>query len=1387
MRISFVVIALVMGAGLSAFAQEAAPILTDLTMEVGDNGKQLVDKGPLGLKGELNAAATLVDGKTGKALQFVGKEESIKFDSHWTIDNLNKQLSLSVWIKPEQRPQGDIMFIVAKRPGWWTGTPYALGFDRDGRISAVCNDGSDHWIHSNAAMETGTWHQIVLTFEAGKQFSMYVDGVRQNERADVGKLRGNTEPLTLGYVKGGNFPGGNYQAYKGDVDALRIFPVCLSDAQVKQEFAGKLVTRLAEQKDYPKRGMDPKDIPAEVSLPPASNTPLECSIVFDQQPKAQGMWYESLGGQLREVEVDGKKTWCLVAGQATGMAWAKSAKFTLTDPRFKNGLSPAVDFELTYMDKAWAPVEMTIDAKGSSRKIGGGWQSTKWTTVRISVDDAYFGNRDFGNPDSAILSDGYDLRVNGFNEDLCIRSIKIVGHDRTSNVDWKRMLRLTDITSGQPLLAFANTGSHQMNYQFDNLALKDAKLKWSWRLNDYAGKMIQQASGDATIAKSSKGQIRINLDSSKLPLGPYLVQFDSTMDNNGKTEPFVQRSGKLGIVSSTKLDKAAPGEFLYGIGNNGGVRDFFAWCDLMGIDINRGAGISLDGDNDAIITAHASHGMTVMPMFDPPQEGAPGTVNNGMEAGKRQGMLSDMGAKMQAFAKKYAGKVAYYELGNEPDLRFFYHGPIEEYGDSYKTMRQYIKKGDPKAVVMTGGLCFFGEGDARARKLIDILGPDDIDAWAYHGHGPLVGAERAAYERSRDQAAKSGDGRENKPYLETESGMAAASDNPGEQLLQARTCVQKMVYSQSLPMPAFFWFSLLIEGGDGGYTTTEGFGGSEPRAAALSYRNMVEQLRHMKFQKTLDLKVQGLEGYLFQGSNGKKTLVAWSNRPSITDVSLQLDSPQASQIREVDMFGNSPAARTQPGGFVNVFVGIDPVFVSWTSGGSLAAVKTVDSTIAADMPSPVFTGMPNVGYIVVRNPSPEPLNATVTLEAYSRVGIKVQPASIPVELKPGETKRVRVSLTLGEANSPLRLPRWWRVFTHTSLEKVDMAKLTVIPAELPGQKSATVKGSDVLVINDTINLSKLGSGSVEKDSAILLTTIYVPSDTTLKVGAGADWWMAWYCNGQRVFDTLTTGNNGASDRLKYTFDLPLKAGNNIIGCVVLSGSGGWSVTYGTEKEIAITNSGGIDPDRLVCKLVKDGKQLTEQVIPLDIERPVLTRTGLGADINAWQLTEPVAVLDSLSVTNLFEKFPDSSKWYKGETDISGTVWVNSQDDKVTFAVGVRDDKFNASASAEKLADGDSIELRLTDDAGKTLLQIACGLINDKPVMKQTGTNVAGVQATISSHDDLTFYCITVPRSLVGNLPAKLAVKLLDNDGYGLKQQAVIKGRTGDEGIRIVLK
>jgi len=74
-----------------------------------------------------------------------------------------------------------------------------------------------------------------------------------------------------------------------------------------------------------------------------------------------------------------------------------------------------------------------------------------------------------------------------------------------------------------------------------------------------------------------------------------------------------------------------------------------------------------------------------------------------------------------------------------------------------------------------------------------------------------VKAERDAYIRIRDEAAKWG--KAEKLYVETESGMSARTR--AQVRVQARTAVQKMVFAQSVGLPTFIWFRLMISGGDG--------------------------------------------------------------------------------------------------------------------------------------------------------------------------------------------------------------------------------------------------------------------------------------------------------------------------------------------------------------------------------------------------------------------------------------------------------------------------------------------------------------------------------------------------------------------------------------------
>jgi hypothetical protein len=157
-------------------------------------------------------------------------------------------------------------------------------------------------------------------------------------------------------------------------------------------------------------------------------------------------------------------------------------------------------------------------------------------------------------------------------------------------------------------------------------------------------------------------------------------------------------------------------------------------------------------------------------------------------------------------------------------------------------------------------------------------------------------------------------------------------------------------------------------------------------------------------------------------------------------------------------------------------------------------------------------------------------------------------------------------------------------------------------------------------------------------------------------------------------------------------------------------------------------------------------------------------------------------MDGASVTNLHQKFPEASKWYKGEGDLSATAWVNPTSDRVTFAVAVKDDKFVAPA-AGKLADGDAIELRVTDDSDQVLLQMMVGLVEGKAVAQQVGSNVQGIETALKQEGNLTLYRITAPRALIGPAIAKLHVSVMDNDEGYLKQLAKIKNRSDEEGVR----
>ncbi len=104
----------------------------------------------------------------------------------------------------------------------------------------------------------------------------------------------------------------------------------------------------------------------------------------------------------------------------------------------------------------------------------------------------------------------------------------------------------------------------------------------------------------------------------------------------------------------------------------------------------------------------------------------------------------------------------------------------------------------------------------------------------------------------------------------------------------------------------------------------------------------------------------------------------------------------------------------------------------------------------------------------------------------------------------------------------------------------------------------------------------------------LFAVIEAPEMATLRMGAGADWWMQWWLNGQPVFDTLDDGNKKSPIRAdNHVFDLALKQGENILAAAIVRGSASFAFAAGNPN--SCRHSSAYDEAmRWSCELLAHG-------------------------------------------------------------------------------------------------------------------------------------------------------------------------------------------------------
>jgi len=136
-------------------------------------------------------------------------------------------------------------------------------------------------------------------------------------------------------------------------------------------------------------------------------------------------------------------------------------------------------------------------------------------------------------------------------------------------------------------------------------------------------------------------------------------------------------------------------------------------------------------------------------------------------------------------------------------------------------------------------------------------------------------------------------------------------------------------------------------------------------------------------------------------------------------------------------------------------------------------------------------------------------------------------------------------------------PREWSLFGPAGKHdpEPDFAGMTDIPAALMvgGKRLA---GQKAAFTDDRLDIGALCGGKEMGKSAWLMAEVTVDQATEAEFGAGADWWMTWWVNGEVVCDTTTAGNGkhppSPSD---HRFTARLKAGRNLIAVEVVSGVG----------------------------------------------------------------------------------------------------------------------------------------------------------------------------------------------------------------------------------------
>ncbi len=225
------------------------PLIADYPMEPdAAHPDRLTDAGPLALNGRLEPGATFVPGgHRGQALRLDGEKGRAVVESVGLMNRAGDAFTFSAWIRPDAAPpQGRNAWVMTKRPVNWMGKPFSLGVGDNRRLlfEGVDSRGWGPNLGSEPVVEIGRWSHVAITYKAGGEEALYLDGKEVARKPAGYALAPNDQALYFGFEDGSAH-------YAGLIDDARFYAAALTPNQLQADMAGTLATRPTVAADFP--------------------------------------------------------------------------------------------------------------------------------------------------------------------------------------------------------------------------------------------------------------------------------------------------------------------------------------------------------------------------------------------------------------------------------------------------------------------------------------------------------------------------------------------------------------------------------------------------------------------------------------------------------------------------------------------------------------------------------------------------------------------------------------------------------------------------------------------------------------------------------------------------------------------------------------------------------------------------------------------------------------------------------------------------------------------------------------------------------------------------------------------------------------------------------